>query len=440
MKVAVVGTGYVGLVTGTCLAERGNDVTCVDIVEDKVRRLQQGKVPIYEPGLEEIFQRNLKEGRLSFTTNLNKGIDGAEAIFLALPTPEAEDGSADLSYILKAAEDIGPLLKQYAVIIDKSTVPVGTTEKVRAHIAKKANVEFDVVSNPEFLREGQAVADFLDPERVVIGTKSADARKVMEELYHSFVQDDARILITDEASAEMIKYAANGFLATKISFINELSRVCEAVGADIEKVREGIGMDSRIGPQFLYAGPGYGGSCFPKDTEALKKTALDEGCELSIIDATIRANERQKHVMPTKVLSYYDQDIKGRTFALWGLAFKDNTDDIRESPALKIIQALTKHGAKVVAFDPQAKANTMKQIGENDLLAFAEDEYSALNNADALVIATNWAEFNNPDFKRIKKLLKEPVIFDGRNLYSLELMTEEGFHYESIGRRVVSAK
>lgn len=438
MKISVVGTGYVGLVTGTCLAERGNYVTCVDIVEEKVRRMKAGEVPIYEPGLEEIFHRNIEEGRLTFTTNLKEGIEGSQVIFLALPTPESEDGSADLSYILKAAGDIGPLLNKYAVIVDKSTVPVGTAAKVRAQLSKEAKVAFDVVSNPEFLREGQAVADFLTPERIVIGTSSAKAKKVMEELYHSFVGEHNKLIVTDEASAEMIKYAANGFLATKISFINELSQVCEAVGADIDMVREGIGMDSRIGPQFLYAGPGYGGSCFPKDTEALKKTALDSGHELSIIDATIRANERQKHVIPAKVLSYFSQNIRGKTIALWGLAFKDNTDDIRESPALVIIKALTEHGANIVAFDPQAMPNVKRLMRDNKLLNFAADKYTALEKADALVIATNWAEFTNPDYKRMKTALNAPVIFDGRNLYDPEVMREHGFHYESIGRQVVN--
>ncbi len=439
MKIAVVGTGYVGLVTGTCLAEKGNDVTCIDIIEEKVQRLQRGEVPIYEPGLEEIFLRNIQEKRLSFTTDLSKGLSGAKAIFLALPTPEAEDGSANLSYILNAAKDIGPLLKRYAVVIDKSTVPVGTTEKVRAQLAKGATVEFDVVSNPEFLREGQAVQDFLNPERVVIGSSSLKARKIMAELYHSFVlKDPTRILFTDEASAEMIKYAANGFLATKISFINELAQVCEAVGADIEMVREGIGLDSRIGAQFLYPGPGYGGSCFPKDTQALKKTAQDAGRELRIIDATIRANERQKQVLAQKVLAYYEHNVNDKTFALWGLAFKDNTDDIRESPALEVIKTLTKQGAVVKAFDPQAVDNVRRALGSNTNVKFAEDEYSVLDGADALIIATNWGEFANPDFSKIKQLLKKPVIFDGRNMYKLQTMADAGFHYESIGRKVVT--
>jgi UDPglucose 6-dehydrogenase len=438
VKIAVVGTGYVGLVAGTCMAEVGNDVTCIDVNETKIASMKRGKIPIYEPGLEDMFQRNIAESRISFTSNLRDGIKDAAVIFLALPTPPNEDGSADLSYILGAAGDLGKLLENYAVIVDKSTVPVGTAAKVRKQTAKFASVKFDVVSNPEFLREGSAVEDFMKPDRVVIGSSSAKASKIMRELYRPFVRRNPEALIvTDEPSAEMIKYAANAFLATKITFVNELTALCEATGADIEMVRIGMGSDARIGAQFLYPGPGYGGSCFPKDTLALQNTAHENGVSLEIVTATIEANERQKKVVPRKVLSHYQHDVEGRTFALWGLAFKDNTDDIRESPALWILQALTEAGAKVVAFDPQAAENVKALMGNNKNLSFVDNEYDALKDADALVIATNWREFFEPDFARIKKLLKAPVIFDGRNLYDLDTMKEAGFYYESIGRKTV---
>lgn len=439
MRVAVVGTGYVGLVTGTCMAEVGNDVTCIDIDTSKIAKMKQGKIPIYEPGLEAMFQHNIKEKRLSFTADLHGGIKDAAVIFLALPTPPGEDGSADLSYILGAAGDLGKILKNYTVIVDKSTVPVGTATKVNKQVAKHAKVKFDVVSNPEFLREGSAVDDFMKPDRVVIGSSSPKAAKIMRELYRPFVRRNPEALIvTDEPSAEMIKYAANGFLATKITFINELTALCEATGADIEMVRIGMGSDVRIGSQFMYPGPGYGGSCFPKDTLALEKTASEHDLKLNIVSATIEANERQKKVVAHKVLRYYKDSIAGRTFALWGLAFKDNTDDIRESPALAILKTLTEHGAQVVAFDPQAAENVKRVMGDNKNLRFADSEYEALENADALVIATNWKEFFEPDFNRIKKLLKKPVIFDGRNLYSLDTMKDAGFYYESIGRKTVN--
>lgn len=441
MRVAVVGTGYVGLVTGTCLAEKGNSVVCVDIDAAKVERMQQGGIPIYEPGLEDVFERNIREGRLTFTTKLKQAVE-ADVIFLALPTPPGEDGSADLSYIEKVADDLGPLLDHYTVIVDKSTVPVGTSKRVRDRVAKGATVEFDVVSNPEFLREGQAVTDFLNPERVVIGTSSERAGKVMTQLYKPFVDPDTtdRIILMDEASAELTKYAANALLATKISYMNELSALCEAAGADITKVRVGVGTDSRIGSQFLHVGPGYGGSCFPKDTLALLKTGTQYSTELAIVRATIDANERQKSVLPAKIAAYYNGDLHGKIFALWGLAFKDNTDDIRESPALTIVQKLTEQGAHVVAFDPQAMDNVKRAMGENELLGFADDEYSALKGADALVVATNWGEFSAPDFSKITALLKAPVIFDGRNLYDPADMEKAGFYYESIGRQVVGEK
>lgn len=437
MRIAIVGTGYVGLVTGTCFAETGNDVTCVDIDEAKVERLRAGKVPIYEPGLEELFKRNISEGRLHFTTSLKEAVQNTEVIFLALPTPPGKDGEADLSFILGVGEDLGKVLTDYTVIVDKSTVPVGTAKKVTEKIALNAKIEFDVVSNPEFLREGSAIDDFMNPDRVVIGTSSDRARDVMRELYMPLVRRNPQNLIfTDEASAEMIKYAANAMLSVRISFMNELSQLCEKVGADIEMVRRGIGTDARIGSAFLYPGPGYGGSCFPKDTRAIYSTGKENGVELGIIKATIEANERQKEVLPNKVLGYFNGNVKGKTFALWGLAFKDNTDDIRESSALVVIDRLTAVGAKIVAFDPQAIENVKRARPDIKLLAYGEDEYEILNEADALIIVTNWKEFFNPDFSKMKKLLKAPVIFDGRNLYTPEQMEEEGFYYESIGRRV----
>lgn len=437
MKIGVVGTGYVGLVSGTCFAEIGNDVVCVDIDEAKVKRLQNGEIPIHEPGLEDLLERNIREGRMTFTTKLEDALD-AQILFLALPTPPGEDGSADLSYILGVAEDIGKQLKQYIVVVDKSTVPVGTAKKVYETIAANATVEYDVVSNPEFLREGQAISDFMSPDRVVVGTTSERAKQFMQELYRPLVRKEpGRLVFTDEPSAEIIKYAANGFLATKISFINELTELCEVVGADIDMVRTGMGSDRRIGPDFLYPGPGYGGSCFPKDTLALKKTSEENGVELRIVQATIDANEHQKKVITKKVLSYYKDKIDGKMFALWGLAFKDNTDDIRESPALSIIESLTSHGANVIAFDPQAMGNVKRAMAGNPRLSYGKDEYEVLDGADALIIATNWKEFFSPDFNRIKELLKAPVVFDGRNLYDLVTMEEHGIYYQSIGRRLV---
>jgi UDPglucose 6-dehydrogenase len=439
VKIAVVGTGYVGLVTGTCMAEVGNDVTCIDINKSKVAAMRQGKIPIYEPGLEDMFQHNINKKRIAFTSDLRNGIKGASVIFLALPTPPDENGSADLSYVLGVAENLGKILRHYTIIVNKSTVPVGTAAKVRKQVSKHASVKFDVVSNPEFLREGSAVDDFMKPDRVVIGSSSSKATKIMRELYRPFVRRNPEALIvTDEPSAEMIKYAANAFLATKITFVNELAKLCEVTGADIEMVRIGMGSDSRIGAQFLYPGPGYGGSCFPKDTLALQNTAHEYGLKLGIVSATIEANYQQQKVVAQKVLNYYKNNVAGRTFALWGLAFKDNTDDVRESPALEILKTLTSANAKVIAFDPQATENVKRVIGDNKNLSFVQNEYDALKNADALIIATNWKEFFDPDFARIKKLLKTPVIFDGRNLYDPNTMKETGFYYESIGRTIVN--
>lgn len=438
MKVGVVGTGYVGLVTGTCMAEMGNEVICVDIDKTKVTAMKKGKIPIYEPGLEDLFKHNIQEDRLHFTTELTDALE-CDVLFLALPTPPGEGGEADLRYVLGVADDIGKHLKDYLVVVDKSTVPVGTADKVRQTIAKNTDKAFDVVSNPEFLREGKAVDDFLQPDRVVIGSSCDRATQVMTRLYKPFVrQKPEKLIVTDEASAEMIKYAANAMLATRISFINELSQLCEVVGADIEMVRQGIGSDERIGPAFLYPGPGYGGSCFPKDTLALEHTAQANGINLAIVQATIDANERQKRVVPRKVMDYFDNDISGKTFALWGLAFKDDTDDIRESPALIVVDEITKQGGRVVAFDPQARDNVEKVYKDNKLLTFVDNEYDALEGADALIIATEWNEFKNPDFVRIKKLLKAPIIFDGRNLYEPAQMAKLKFHYECIGRKTIT--
>lgn len=435
MKIAVVGTGYVGLVTGTCFAETGNHVTCVDIDQRKVEKLSSGQITIYEPGLEKIFLRNTKEKRLFFTTSLEEGIKGAEVVFLALPTPPGEDGSADLKYILGVADDLGKILTDYKVIIDKSTVPVGTADRVHAAIAKHAKVEFDVVSNPEFLREGVAVDDFMKPDRVVIGTRSERAKKIMNDLYAPFVRQGNPIIFMDEKSAELTKYAANSFLATKITFMNEIARLCEMLGADVDMVRRGIGSDERIGRRFLFPGIGYGGSCFPKDVQALVKSANEVNYDFRILNSVMEVNEAQKlHLMPA-IESYFKGDLKGKHFALWGLAFKPNTDDIREAPALYMIEALTAAGATVTSFDPEAMNNVKGVVG--DKIVYADSQYEALANADALIIATEWSEFRTPDFDRITGSLKNKAIFDGRNLFDLKQMEDLGYHYVSIGRRRV---
>jgi len=433
MKIAVVGTGYVGLVTGTCFSETGNYVTCIDINEKKVQMMRNGKMPIYEPGLELLFNRNIQEGRLQFTSKLEEGIEGAEVIFLALPTPPGEDGSADLSYILGVANDLGAILKEYAVVVDKSTVPVGTAEKVRAAIAKNAQVEFDVVSNPEFLREGVALDDFMKPERVIIGTRSEKAKKRMDALYAPFVRQGNPVIYMDENSAELTKYAANSFLAMKISFMNEMANLAEKLNANIDQVRIGIGTDSRIGKRFLFPGIGYGGSCFPKDVQALSIMAKQTEYDFKILNAVMEVNENQKTVLIPKIKNYFNGNLAGKKIALWGLAFKPNTDDIREAPALYMIDCLLKDGAKVVAFDPEAMENVKALVGKN--VEFAEDAYSALKDADAMVVVTEWPEFRTPDFERIGKLMKTKVVFDGRNLFDPETMLEKGFHYESIGRK-----
>ncbi|PHS07656.1 MAG: UDP-glucose 6-dehydrogenase [Kordia sp.] len=436
MKITVVGTGYVGLVTGTCLAETGNEVVCVDIDAEKVAMMQQGNVPIYEPHLDVLFQRNIKANRLRFTTSLQQGLDFGDIVFLALPTPEDEDGSADLSYILGVAGQIGELITDYKVIVDKSTVPVGTAEKVTAVIAQNAKVDFDVVSNPEFLREGFAVDDFLKPERIVIGSRSERAIALMKKLYNPFVRSGNPIIIMDEKSAELTKYAANSFLATKITFMNEIANFCEKVGADVDMVRIGMGTDSRIGKRFLFPGIGYGGSCFPKDVKALKKSGIDNGYNFKILKAVIEVNNVQKTILLPKVTAYFNDNLEGKTIAIWGLAFKPETDDIREAPALYIIDELLSQGVKVVVYDPEAMPNVKRKYGNE--IAFSDSMYDALKNADALIITTEWSIFRTPDFDKVKKLLNNAAIFDGRNLYDVNDMEIEGIKYVSIGRKEVN--
>ena len=438
MKIAVIGTGYVGLVTGTCLAETGNIVSCIDIDADKIARLNKGEVPIYEPQLDAYFERNMKAQRLIFTTSLVDGIKDAEVIFLALPTPPGEDGSADLSYILKVAEQLGSMIEKYTIIVDKSTVPVGTADKVHEIISKKARGTFSVVSNPEFLREGFAISDFMKPDRVVIGTDDAAARKVMERLYKPFVRQGNPIIFMDAKSAELTKYAANAFLATKITFMNEIANYCEIVGANVDQVRIGIGSDERIGKRFLFPGIGYGGSCFPKDVQALVKAGKDDDFEFNVLRSVMEVNTRQKTILFPKIMNYFDGNIRGKNIAVWGLAFKPDTDDIREAPALYLINKLVESGAVITAFDPEAMENVRTQIG--DKIKYAENEYDALKEADALIICTEWSIFRNPDFSRIKAEMKGNALFDGRNLFDLEDMESKGFCYFSIGRKAIISK
>ncbi|MCJ8210222.1 UDP-glucose/GDP-mannose dehydrogenase family protein [Mucilaginibacter sp. RS28] len=435
MKIAVVGTGYVGLVTGTCLAETGNNVICVDINVEKVKKMQEGQLPIYEPGLEQLFHRNINQGRLHFTTSLAEAIEEAKIIFLALPTPPGGDGAADLSYVLGAAKDIAGIIKEYKVIVTKSTVPVGTADKVRAVMSKETNLEFAVVSNPEFLREGVAVEDFMKPDRVVVGTTDERARKLMGELYAPYVRQGNPVIFMDERSSELTKYAANSFLATKISFMNEIANMCELVGADVDMVRRGIGADERIGKRFLFAGIGYGGSCFPKDVQALAKSAEENQYDFQILNSVMSVNEIQKKVLVQKVKKFYNGDIAGKHFALWGLAFKPETDDIREAPALYIIDEIVAAGGTITAYDPEAMPNIKNLLG--DKIKYAEDPYQALDGADALLIVTEWSVFRTPDFDQLTSGLQSKVIFDGRNLYDLDKMEDCGFYYNSIGRRVV---
>jgi UDPglucose 6-dehydrogenase len=432
MKIAVVGTGYVGLVTGTCFAETGNKVVCVDIDQSKVEKLKSGQITIYEPGLEKLFLRNIKEERLRFTTELALVVDEVEMIFLALPTPPGADGAADLKYVLGVAEELGKLIKGYKVIVNKSTVPVGTADKVRAAIAKNYHGDFDVVSNPEFLREGVAVDDFMKPDRVVIGTNSERARKLMSELYAPFVRQGNPIIFMDERSSELTKYAANSFLAMKISFMNEIAQLCERMGADVDMVRRGIGSDDRIGKRFLFSGIGYGGSCFPKDVQALIQSADAIDYDFKILKAVEKVNANQKVHLVEKIKSFYQGNLKGKHFALWGLAFKPSTDDIREAPALSMIKALLQEGATITAYDPEAMSNVKNEIGNN--INYAQSQYQALEGADALLIATEWSEFRTPDFERIGQLLLSKVIFDGRNLFEVAKLQQLGYQYISIGR------
>ncbi len=433
MKISVIGTGYVGLVTGTCFSETGNSVTCIDIDKLKVDKLSSGQLTIYEPGLENLFLRNIKEGRLKFTSDLDGAIVDAEIIFLALPTPPGADGSADLKYVLGVAHHLGKILKEYKVIVNKSTVPVGTAEKVSAAIAANFKGEFDVVSNPEFLREGVAVNDFMKPDRVVVGTRSDRAKKLMSELYSPFVRQGNPVIYMDERSAELTKYAANSFLATKISFMNEIAQLCERMGADVDMVRTGIGSDNRIGERFLFPGIGYGGSCFPKDVQALIMSSSEVKYEFEILKAVEKVNFNQKIHLVEKIKTYYNNNLEGKHFALWGLAFKPNTDDIREAPAIIIIETLTNLGATITAYDPEAMPNVQGLIG--DRIKYAENQYQALEEASALIIATEWSEFRTPDFDLInQKLNQNKVIFDGRNLFDLRMMNQLGYYYESIGR------
>lgn len=443
MKIAVVGTGYVGLVSGTCFAETGNHVTCIDIDQRKIDKLSSGTITIYEPGLERLFDRNLKEGRLSFTTSLSEGIKDAVIIFLALPTPPGEDGSADLKYVLGVAKDLGQLLEpgKFTVIVDKSTVPVGTADKVAKAIADNSGgklqdgVDFDVVSNPEFLREGVAVEDFMKPDRVVIGASTDQAKQIMGQLYGPYVRQGNPIINMDKRSAELTKYAANSFLATKITFMNEIARICELLGADVDMVRKGMGSDDRIGKRFLFPGIGYGGSCFPKDVQALAKSAEEANYDFRILESVMNVNEEQKVYLVPKIKKYFGGDIAGKHFALWGLAFKPNTDDIREAPALYIIQELLNAGATVSAYDPEAMPNVKEVVGET--ITFAGNPYEALENADALIIATEWNEFRTPEFSRVSSLLNNKAIFDGRNLFDLAQMRQMDFYYFSIGRETI---
>ncbi|RNC88186.1 MAG: UDP-glucose/GDP-mannose dehydrogenase family protein [Winogradskyella sp.] len=433
MNITVVGTGYVGLVTGTCLAETGNDVLCIDINKEKIEQMKNGEVPIYEPHLDALFERNINAGRLNFSTELDQGLKHGEIIFLALPTPEDEDGSADLKYVLGVAEEIGRRLTDYKIIVDKSTVPVGTAQKVKDVISKHTKVEFDVVSNPEFLREGFAVDDFLKPERIIIGSSSDKATERMKKLYKPYVRSGNPIIIMDEKSAELTKYASNAFLATKITFMNEIANYCEKVGADVDQVRIGMGTDSRIGKRFLFPGIGYGGSCFPKDVKALHKSGKDLNYSFKILDAVIKINKEQKVILLPKILSHFKNNLEGKKIAIWGLSFKPETDDIREAPSLDIIQKLLDFKTKISVYDPEAMQNIQKKIG--DKIDYAEDMYSALKDAEALIICTEWSIFRTPNFTKLKKLMKGDVIFDGRNLYDVNDVLNEGLKYISIGRQ-----
>lgn len=435
MNITIVGTGYVGLVTGTTLAELGNTVYCVDIDAHKVERMKQGVVPIYEPGLEEMFLRNIQAQRLFFTTNIKEVLDKSEVIYLALPTPPGEDGSADLSYVLSVANQIGECLTDYKVIVNKSTVPVGTADQVRKTIAAKTDIPFDVVSNPEFLREGFAVEDSMNPARVIVGSESERAQEIMSKIYQPFTNTGIPIIFMDEKSSELTKYAANSFLAVKITFMNEIANYCEKVGADVDKVRLGMGSDDRIGHRFLFPGIGYGGSCFPKDVKALIKSGKQEGFNFQILEATEEVNQMQKTILVSEIEKYFGGDLSGKKIALWGLAFKANTDDIREASSLDNIKILLEKGAEITAFDTIAEENVRQVLG--DKISYAKDMYSALENADCLLIATEWSEFKNPNFELMAKKMKNKVIFDGRNMFALEQVEDKGFFYKSIGRKTI---
>ena len=435
MNITIVGTGYVGLVTGTTLAELGNNVYCVDIDAKKVEAMKNGIVPIYEPGLEEMFLRNIQAQRLFFTTDLKEALDKSEVIYLALPTPPGEDGSADLSYVLKVANDIGEMMTDYKVVVNKSTVPVGTADKVRETISSKTQIPFDVVSNPEFLREGFAVEDSMNPARVVVGTESEKAREIMSQIYQPFTNTGVPIIFMDEKSSELTKYAANSFLAVKITFMNEIANYCEKVGADVDKVRLGMGSDDRIGHRFLFPGIGYGGSCFPKDVKALIKSGKQSGFDFQILEATENVNQNQKVILVSEIEKYFDGNLQGKKIALWGLAFKANTDDIREASSLDNIKILLEKGAEITAYDSIAEENVRRILG--DKISYAKDMYSALENADCLLIATEWSEFKNPNFKLMAQKMNNKAIFDGRNMFALEQVENSGFYYKSIGRKTV---
>ena len=435
MNITIVGTGYVGLVTGTTLAELGNNVYCVDIDTTKVKKMQQGIVPIYEPGLEEMFLRNINSGRLFFTTDLKEAVDKSEIIYLALPTPPGEDGSADLSYVLGVANQIGEIITDYKIIVNKSTVPVGTADKVREVISAKTSIPFDVVSNPEFLREGFAVKDSMNPTRVIVGSSSENAKNIMAKIYQPFTNTGVPIIFMDEKSSELTKYASNSFLAVKITFMNEIANFCEKVGADVDKVRLGMGSDDRIGNRFLFPGIGYGGSCFPKDVKALIKSGKEENTIFQILEATEAVNSTQKTILVSDIENYFGGDLTGKKIALWGLAFKANTDDIREASSLDNIRILLDKGAKITAYDLVAEENVRKILG--DSIEYAKDMYSALENADALLIATEWSEFKNPDFGLMTKKMNNKAIFDGRNIFALEQVEGTGFYYKSIGRKII---
>jgi len=436
-KIAVVGTGYVGLVTGTCFAETGNQVTCIDIDEAKVSQMRKGEVPFFEPGLELLFKKNVKTGNLKFTESLIDGVKDAQIIFLALPTPPGEDGSADLSYVLGVAEELGKIIQDYKVIVNKSTVPVGTSDKVCSYVKKNSQVDFSVVSNPEFLRQGQAVNDFMNPDRIVVGCSDDRAKNILEGLYRPFIESGSLIHFMDEKSSELTKYAANSFLATKITFMNEVANFCELIGANVDYVREAVGSDKRIGDKFLYPGIGFGGSCFPKDIKALVKSCNDSGYEFEILNSVVQINQRQKTIIYPKLMNYFKGDLSGKKIAFWGLSFKPDTDDLREAPSLYMIEKLLQHNIEISVFDPEAMDKSRKILG--DTVVYGEDQYSILKDADALVICTEWKVFNNPDFAKMKTFMKETVIFDGRNLFNIDDMTAKGFYYSSIGRQTVNS-